>query len=84
MILARTAASAAGLLSLASRQESSSDDTSEVWRVPDAKQSDFDQWYVIGEHVDLMWTGGYNDSFSDLWITGFDDSSGFAQLITST
>ncbi len=56
---------------------------SSLWRVPDAVQSDFDEYYAVGEIVNLMWTGGYNDSYSDLWITPYNYTLPFAQLLTS-
>ncbi len=80
MIIPRLLAASAGLLSVLPRQSST---VSDLWRVPDAVQSDFDQIYAIGEVVNLLWNGGYNDSYSDLWVTAANESVPYAQLLTS-
>ena len=56
-----------------------------MWKFPDGAKADFSQTFYSSQVVNISWSGGFNRSYSDLWVTAwdYDDNNGFAQLLTS-
>jgi len=82
MILPSAALSSTAAASVLSRASLA---TPGLWKFPEGAKADFSQTFYAGQVVNISWAGGFNKSYSDLWITAweYDDSNSFAQLLTS-
>jgi len=70
---------------VASVRQRASPATPGLWKFPDGARTDFSQTFYAGQFVNISWSGGFNTSYSDLWITAwdYDENNSFAQLLTS-